>query len=267
MSWLRGWCAVLALISCQAQAVVSLAGTRLVFDGRFREATIEVSNPGDTQVLIQAWLSAPPADLHPDSGADPRADKTTPMNLPFVLTPHLAQLPAKGRQVLRVLYEGSGMPVDRESLLHLYVLEVPRRSEAKQQLSIAVRQRINVFYRPEGLAGDPADAPQTLTWQWLATNRSQLLVRNPTPFHVSLLGLAIDGTKVSAELMLGPFSHRSLTLPSPLIQRVTQATLRFNALTDYGGQREFCAAIPDSTPFSARLSTPGAHPPIGKCGP
>nr|WP_296262228.1 MULTISPECIES: molecular chaperone [unclassified Pseudomonas] len=243
---------VLATLLCHnAQAVVTLAGTRLVFDGRFAEAKIEIRNPGHTQVLIQAWLT--------DAGANEAA-----ADLPFVLTPHLAQLPPQGRQTLRVLYQGVGMPQDRESLLHLYVLEVPRRSAPSQQLNIAVRQRINVFYRPAGLEGDAAEAAQHLAWQWDSDDHQVLRVRNPTPFHVALHKLAFNQVEVAEDLMLAPFSARSLPLqPTPTIG-TGETGLSFSALTDYGGLRDFCAPAQYHTPFTARLR-PSAGSSIGKC--
>jgi P pilus assembly chaperone PapD len=253
MIWKSLLCAVMVFFSDDVQALVSLSGTRLIFDGRFREATIEVSNRGKAQVLIQAWLT------------DARNPDAASTQLPFVVTPHLAQLPALGKQALRVMYEGVGMPVDRESLLHLYVLEVPRRSEARQQLSIAVRQRINVFYRPEGLPGDPADAAQSLVWQGAALDRSTLKVRNPTPFHVVLQRIAISGVEVSEDLMLAPFAEVSLPFTNSAGARLRSGQLSFKALTDYGGQRDFCAQVEENTPFNARLRMPSAQSSIGKC--
>lgn len=254
MNWAVVVCVVAALFCAEAQAVVTLSGTRLVYEGRFREVTIDVSNPGNAAVLIQAWLS--------DAQAEP-----APENLPFVLTPHLVQLPAQGRQTLRVLYQGVGMPVDRESLLHLYVLEVPRRSEAQQQLNIAVRQRINLFYRPVGLVGDPADAAQNLLWHWQAGERGVLEVRNPTPFHVALQQLALNGVAIAEDLLLAPFSAHSLQVPQTLTAHSREGGLSFKALTDYGGQRDFCAHVSASTAFNARLHPQGANPSIGKCPP
>ncbi|RJX81538.1 molecular chaperone [Pseudomonas sp. LS-2] len=253
MIWKTVVCALVAFFSSDAVAVVSLAGTRLIFDGRFPEAAIEVGNPGSDQVLIQAWLA--------DANAPPGGKST----LPFVVTPHLAQLPAKGRQMMRVLYEGVGMPIDRESLLHLYVLEVPRRSEANQRLSIAVRQRINVFYRPKGLTGDPAQAAQMLAWHWRAAGRGTLSVRNPTPFHVVLQRLALNGIEVTEDLMIKPFSERTLPVTGSVSDQAASGSLNFKALTDYGGQREFCANVLTDTPFNARLRRPGAQSSIGKC--
>lgn len=255
MKWACLLCAASAFSSTAVEAAVSLAGTRLVFDGRFRESSIEVSNPGTTSTLIQAWLSTP--DAEPSVASD----------LPFVVTPHLAQLPAQGKQTLRLLYEGVGMPGDRESLLHLYVLEVPRRSEAPQQLSIAIRQRINVFYRPDSLPGDPADAAKNLEWQRSTKNDHALRVRNPTPFYVALQDLEFEGHKVSEYLLIEPLSERSLTWESIPSRRSAQGRLAFKALTDYGGQRDFCARAQGDQPFNARLRTPGAESPAALTAP
>ncbi|HEY0287581.1 MAG TPA: molecular chaperone [Pseudomonas sp.] len=239
------------LFSASALGAVSLAGTRLIFDGKFREVSIEASNRGDKEVLLQAWLSDDPGQV------------ATPDNLPFVVTPHLVYLRAQGKQSLRLLYEGVGMPTDRESLLYLYVMEIPRRSEAQQQLTIAVRQRINVFYRPAGLRGDPADAAQTLSWQLAEGLRGEfyLRVRNPTLFHVSLLALQLDGLQVSDHLLIKPGEAISV----PLARSLRAARLSFKALTDYGGQRSYCVELNGDQPPAAQLTTHNAHPLKGKC--
>lgn len=246
----------LALISGMTEGAVSLSGTRLVFEGRYNEATLDVINRGDSETLIQAWLQMPSTD-EGNGGKKPA-------ELPFAVTPHLARLPAQGRQTLRLLYEGLGMPGDRESLLHLYVLEIPRRSQAAQQMSIAIRQRINVFYRPVGLLGDPADAPHRLTWQRLPTGEA-LTVRNPTPYHVSLHNLRINGVDVVEYRLLNPFSDAALNLPKTDAARDGLHRLTFRALTDYGGPREYCAPFQGAESFIVPLRTPGSPSLIGKC--
>ena len=248
---------LLAMIGGMAHGAVSLSGTRLIFDGRYNEATIEVSNRSNAETLIQAWLDAPREDGQPGAA---RA-----VDLPFALTPHLVRMPAMGKQTLRLLYEGVGVPPDRESMLHLYVLEIPRRSPAGQQLSIAIRQRINVFYRPAGLAGDPAQAAQTLLWHRAPSAGATLSVRNPSPYHVSLQDLRINGTEVADYRLLPPFSDASLAL-HPLRSNLAQPqTLTFKAMTDYGGQRDYCAPFQGGQPFNVPLRTPDSHTPIGKC--
>ena len=247
----------LAVIGGMAQGAVSLSGTRLIVDGGDNEATIEVSNRRDAETLIQAWLDAPRGD---DQPADGRV-----ADLPFALTPHLVRIPATGKQTLRLLYEGIGMPQDRESMLHLFVLEIPRRSPAAQQLSVAIRQRINVFYRPAGLVGDPADAAQRLLWQRIPSADATLSVRNPTPYHVSLVDLRVNGIEIADHRLLSPFSNASLAVPVLGTKPPVPDTLSFKAMTDYGGQRGYCAPLQGGQPFTVPLRTPDSHSPIGKC--
>lgn len=210
----------------QACASVSLSGTRLVFDGHFREAAIEVINHDTREALVQAWLSLPDVDR-------------APVDLPFVVAPPLVSLPPAGRHTVRILYEGVGMPMDREALLHLYILEVPRRSTAEHALSIAVRQRINLFWRPPGLADDPALAPVKLVWQpsvQVDGGPSGLRVRNPSPYHVVLLNVRYGGRSLSEHLLLAPFGEHRFAM----WHSAPGMALAFQALTDYGGVRDYC---------------------------
>jgi P pilus assembly chaperone PapD len=215
-----------SLFGTHVLAAVSLTGTRLIFDGRYAEASLEILNRSDHEVLIQAWLSAPDnVDGSPQASA---------VDLPFVLTPHLARLEGHGKQVLRVLYQGEGMPQGAESLMHLYVLEIPRRVAGANQLSIAIRQRINVFYRPPGLTDDPAQTPQSLRW----TRTSAVLrVSNPTSFHAAIQDVRLDGVAASDYVLLAPGASHEI----PVASAVHPARLSFQALTDYGGLRSYCA--------------------------
>ncbi|NWB97972.1 molecular chaperone [Pseudomonas gingeri] len=233
------------------QAAVSLSGTRLVFDGRFREVSIEARNRGSQEVLLQAWLS--------DGGEE----SSPSANLPFVLTPPLSRLASEGRQVLRLMYEGLGMPTDRESLLHLYVLEIPRTRPGDGVLNIAIRQRINVLFRPPGLPGDPAATPQRLNWTLVrdASGVHRLRVENPTVFHAALLNIQIEEAprqrgpqRQGDDLLVPPGERRELILASSPAQH-----LQFKALTDYGGQRAYHARLAFGTPFNASLSDDTAH--------
>lgn len=238
MKRLPGWVLLGLCLTFQAQATVSLSGTRLILT-QGREASIEARNLGDQEVLLQAWLA--PADAEDD----PQQQSQAQRDLPFVVTPTLLRLPGQGRHLLRVLYQGQGMPSGRESLLHLYVLEIPRRQVGAQQLSIAVRQRINLFYRPLGLTGDPAQAATQLRW---SVQHARLKVSNPTAFHVSLLDLQLDGQPLSEYLLLAPGQHADWLAPVPAPQR-----LEFKALTDYGGQRGYCARPAQEAVVTARL--------------
>ncbi|WP_449125624.1 fimbrial biogenesis chaperone [Pseudomonas viridiflava] len=237
--------AVLSLISVCAQGALSLTGTRLIFDGRYREVSLEMRNPGQEEVLVQAWLSDP---------SDDETSSVSPRLLPFVVTPPLSRVGAGGRHDLRVLYQGAGMPDDRESLLHLSVLEIPRRESGNRQLTIAVRQRINVFYRPVGLPGDPAESTERLNWTMThnGTGMTQLQVSNPTAYHVSLESLSLEGVQVSDHLLLAPGARIELPVPARA-QRPGLRRLAFKALTDYGGLRGYCVHLNGQASSRARL--------------
>ncbi len=195
------------------------------------EVSLEVRNAGKAETLLQTWLS------------DARGGDDTPpdqrRSLPFVVTPPLSRLAVDGRQALRILYHGSGMPQDRESLMHLYVLEVPRREEGHRQLNIAVRQRINVFYRPQGLAGDPAETARVFQ---AASKAGVLKINNPTPYYASLEAVRLDGIPLERYVLLAPGGQVELTLPGR-ISSFMQHRLLYNALTDYGGRRAYCARM------------------------
>lgn len=245
MNRLQVWVLLLGLVStASALANVSLSGTRLVFDGRFRDVSIEARNRGRQEVLLQAWLEG-----HEEARAS---------HLPFVLTPPISRLPPEGRQALRLMYEGRGMPGNRESLLHLYVMEIPRTPSGEGRLSIAIRQRINVLFRPPGLTGDPAQTPQRLRWvlERDASGVPRLKVDNPTDFHAALLSLELADEHgrhpLGDDLLVPPGGRRELLLTSRALAS-RQAWLRFNAVTDYGGQRTYRARFDFGAPFSASL--------------
>ncbi|MCE6985062.1 molecular chaperone, partial [Pseudomonas frederiksbergensis] len=76
----------------------------MVFDGNHKEANVTVRN-GNQDVLIQSWVD----------------DNDTQRSVPFAVTPPLARVFAREQQLLRVLYEGTGMPADKESVVWLNV--------------------------------------------------------------------------------------------------------------------------------------------------
>lgn len=98
------------LMTHSAFASISLSSTRIIFDGAHKEANVTVRNGGQT-ILAQSWL-----DAGDTAGSAP----------PFAVTPPLARLEPNQQQLLRILYEGRGMPADKESVVWLNVQEILR---------------------------------------------------------------------------------------------------------------------------------------------
>ena len=220
------------------QAGIVLNTTRVIYHGADKEASFGVLNSGSAEILLQTWL---------ESGAA-ESDQARP---PFVVTPPLTRMPGNGRQLLRLIYAGAGLPADRESVFWLNVQEIPQTA-AENTLQIAVRQRIKVFFRPQGLKEDAQDAPQAL--QWRLSGNDALLVENPGPYHVSMIGIAArqGDTELGREdaRMIAPGETVRLALNrkagnAPL-------TLSFNSINDFGGQVAYRATLTADVRTAAR---------------
>lgn len=235
---LCGLAAGILALAClnSAQASISLSATRVIFDGKYKEASVVVRN-GNSNVLVQSWIESNSAD---DKG-----------ELPFAVTPPLAKMQANGQQLLRVLYAGgvNALPQDRESVLWLNVQEIPEAVQADAALQVAVRQRIKLFFRPAGLGGNPADAPTELQWSVeRAAGGSALLLKNPGKFHVSINSIVLDaGASITAPMMIGPGESRRF----PLKSGGADAMLKFKSVNDYGGTDDFQARLAGAMPVTA----------------
>ena len=216
-----------AFVMPASQAAVSLSGTRIVFDGEHKEASVIVSNDG-AEALIQSWL-------------DP-LDETSAAVLPFVVTPPLAKLPANRQQMLRILYEGVGVPSDRESAFWLNVQEIPQSVAGDHVLQLAVRQRIKVFYRPTGLKGDPRQAPAGLRWQIVRRGGGAVLrVQNPSAYHVTIVDADLRSAKASARIidarMVAPGA--SADVPVNVPETGNAPELAYQIINDFGGRERY----------------------------
>lgn len=221
------------------QASVTLNTTRVVFEGKHKEASLEAQNRGDNEILIQSWL---------DAGDTVAVDAGS---LPFAVTPPLSKVVAKGRQSLRILYQGSGVPSDRESVLWLNVQEIPQASTKENVLQLAVRQRIKVFYRPAGLPGSANEAPGLIQWQLHTSAQGPVLrAKNDSLYHVSLAELDLAGPDYASAMdgttMFAPGETRDI--PIKPFKNAAPIQLRFKSINDYGGQR----------PYQVQLSPTGS---------
>ncbi|MGU7840023.1 fimbrial biogenesis chaperone [Burkholderia sp. AW33-5] len=177
--------AVLAILTLllsftNAHAGVVLSGTRIVFEAKDKEATIQLTNEGKAPSLVQAWI---------DDG-NPRAS-VDDLDVPFVVTPTVFRIEPGRGQAIRIIYSGEPLPADKESLFWLNVLDVPPRAEAaegRNVLQVAFRSRIKLMYRPAGLPGKSSDAPKALKWSLVRDDKHQTLLKaeNPTPYVVNL---------------------------------------------------------------------------------
>ncbi|KRG69437.1 pilus assembly protein PapD [Stenotrophomonas terrae] len=217
------------MLSCGSHAIASvvIGGTRVIYPAQSREITVQLSNIGEAPSLVQAWI---------DSG-DPEQTAEN-ADAPFMLTPPIARVEPGRNQALRVMFAGSGLPTDRESLYWLNVLDMapsPKNGDETQNyLQVAFRSRVKLFYRPEGLPGTANEAPTKLRWSRSGT---QLHVDNPTPYYVTFAeihALSNGASKLVDDKgkMVGPEQQLSLDVGQSVEQ------VRFITINDYGGRVE-----------------------------
>lgn len=180
-----------SIFAGRSEAAVVIGGTRVVYPAQEKDVTVKFTNQGTTPTLVQFWL---------DAGDEKSTPETS--QVPFAVTPSIFRLDAGKSQAVRLVYSQEPLPTDKETLFWANMLEVPPNTENdKNQLALAFRTRIKVFFRPAGLSGDAQSAPQQLSWKLVdgeAGKGVALQVTNPTPYYVNFLQV---GLKVGDRLI------------------------------------------------------------------
>lgn len=230
-----------------ANAGVLLGGTRVILGEKDREASISTRNTGTTPFVMQTWV---------DGGEG--KNKT-----PFIVIPPLSRLDPGKENILRILRAPSNLPSDRESAFWLNVKEIPEKSAEEGVLQVAVHTRIKLLYRPAGLAGRSSEAKEQLQWAVGTDGKgvAMLKLANPTPYHISLTTLRIDGgqQEIDADMIrpFGELTYRLTALGQPQEVRVV-----FSTINDYGGEtaKEKVLVPVADKPVALRAET---VPPLG----
>ncbi|AZD67414.1 P pilus assembly protein, chaperone PapD [Pseudomonas chlororaphis] len=217
MHWLKSVCIAGCLfgITHASWAGVVVGGTRVVYDGSKKEASISVMNPEKTTpYLIQSWIE----DV--SAGGTQKA--------PFIMTPPLFRLDAGQENVLRIIRTGGTFPENKESVFWVNIKSIPasEKSDANQ-LQISVKTRIKLFFRPAGLSGSASEAYKSLKF---SRSGNQLQVNNPTPYHVSFYRVSVGKEEITDAGMVAPQSSLAWTIPAG-----ATGAASWQAINDFGG--------------------------------
>ncbi|RTP69941.1 fimbrial biogenesis chaperone, partial [Enterobacter hormaechei] len=170
--------ALLPLTLTSVSAGVIIGGTRIIFDGTKKEASIGITNPDNVPYLIQSWIDV----------QDEQSGKA-----PFIITPPLYRLDGGQKNLERIVMTGS-LPQGRESLFWLNIKAIPSASKQMNSLQIAVKTRIKLIYRPETLrASTPEEQANKLTWR---RSGNTLQVNNPTPYVINFNEITLGNKKL-----------------------------------------------------------------------
>ncbi|MFT2793750.1 molecular chaperone [Serratia sp. T13T92] len=198
-----------------AQAGVVVGGTRLIFDGAKKESSLSVNNPDKVPYLIQTWVETT------GGGAE---------KAPFMVTPPLFRLDGGQENVLRVVRAGGNLPEDKESLYWMNIKSIPsaQKTDNQNTLQIAVKTRIKLIYRPQGLKGMPEEVTEKLSWR---RSGNSLQVTNPTPYYMNFMEVKVGGQVVKDATYVAPGGTASFTLPAG----ASGGNVSWKLISDYGG--------------------------------
>lgn len=212
--WWSTIAAVLLLtFGAQVQAGIIVGGTRLIYDGGKKESSLGISNPDKVPYLIQSWVDTQEGDKS---------------KAPFIITPPLFRLDGGQDNILRVVRAGGNLPTDKESLYWLNIKSIPSAEKKENTLQIAVKTRIKLIYRPQGLSGSLDEAAKELKWQ---RSGNTVQVTNSSPYYITFFKVRVNGTLLQDATMVAPRSSAIFNLPAGS----TSGALSWEIINDYGG--------------------------------
>lgn len=214
------------------QASVVVSGTRIIYPANQHDVSVQLINIDPSPALVQSWIDS--GDSHQDPSLS---------TAPFVITPPITRIEAGKKQLLRLtMLSSSGLPIDRESVYWFNMLDIPaqkKNNADKNIMQVALRTRIKVFYRPEGLKGSPAEAATELTWRGVQTSQGfAVRATNSAAYNVSVTSVKLSsGGKTYANTLGGmvpPKSSKDFPLNGLANLPAVKSTLSYEWVNDYG---------------------------------
>ncbi|MGN2428725.1 fimbrial biogenesis chaperone [Klebsiella electrica] len=224
--YFTGLLAVVFLVG-SATAGVRPQLTRIVAYAQDRETAVDVINDSQETYMVQAWLEDLRGNDH---------------DLPLVLTPPVMKLEGKKQGKFRLVVLRGAITQDRESAYWLSLQEIPPKAGSANKLVIAVRSRLKVFVRPDGLSSAGArDAIKQIRWSLEKDgNDVWLKATNPTPYYVSFARLSVGAGKgITLEdrhRMPPPFGSERYHLPASV--NPDRVSVTWSGIHDWGGAGE-----------------------------
>ncbi|WP_186380309.1 fimbrial biogenesis chaperone [Yersinia mollaretii] len=212
-----------------ANASVVMNGSRIIYSAGEKEHTVQLTNNDNFPNAVQVWLDSGDAKSTPDTG-----------KAPFLVTPPFFRMEANAGQTLRLKYTGSGLPTNKESIFYLNFLQVPpvNKAEKNNKMLVLLRNRIKVFYRPEGITGQVDQVSSALTFS-VRQQGSNVVVtgKNPTGFFATIASGEVIGSgknlKMKSE-MIPPMSQVEWVIPNS--SAPSNPVINFRLVNDFGGQ-------------------------------
>ncbi|CNH98436.1 fimbrial biogenesis chaperone [Yersinia pekkanenii] len=231
------WLFLLTLsISHHAVAGLVAGSTRMIYRPESQERTLMLANTNDYPVVVQTWIDDGDVDSTPDQS-----------KAPFIVLPAVFKMQSGAAQGLRIINKGDDLPTDRESVYWLNLYEIPPKSrrnmDAYAQVAMAMNTQMKIFYRPNGLTPEPAEAMKKISFTLQKQNKKYVLTaHNPTPYHASFGQIQLQNRLQNfliaqeMDMMTAPFAERQYYFEQQPSSFSGEITLSYIYFDDAGNQ-------------------------------
>ena len=221
-----GICGLSLLLTAQAHAGVVMVKTRLIYPANSPSETLHLSNEDDFPYVVQVWT---------DNGDDKSTPKTA--DGPYLVSPPIFKMEPRSGQSVRLVYTGNNAPTDRESVAYVNFAQIPPSTEGENEMSVVVKHRLKVFYRPQKL---PVNVERLSEHVVFEKHNKQVTLSNQSPYFLSLSAMkAVDAKGKEVILqheMVAPYSSTVLmTRNGQKNLAIEPQKMVYNYVTDLGG--------------------------------
>lgn len=206
------WACFAMSASSISHAGVMPEQTRLIFHEGQTQRSLMLANTNPYPVVVQTWV---------DDGEGNRAPENSTSAM--IALPSVFRLQPQALQGLRIVYDGSALPKDRESVSWLNLYEIPpAKTDAPAlptRIAVAMNTQMKIFYRPAQLPSQPGSMASSLTFRIEQQAGAWVLVcHNPSPYHASFSSLRVSATgheypvAKALDMMTPPLSEKTYPL-------------------------------------------------------
>lgn len=209
-----------------ALAALALNATRYIYGGNVSALSAIANNASDTMYGAQVWVD------------NMLKTDTRPV---FIATPSFFKIKGHGKQVFRIMKMTDLMPKNKESVYWLNLQEIPPAQKGSG-ISMAIRTRVKLIYRPQSLMKGRDGAESTMTIEHLP---GQQWLVNTTPYIFAIGAILNNHDK---PVILNTVETHKLTMfmPGDKINITGNTVKAVQALNDYGTLKTYVLKSPSN---------------------
>ena len=202
------------MYSNQVWAALALDSTRYIYKGDSQSLPLTVKNDAKMEFGAQVWVE------------NIIENDTRPT---FITTPPFFIIKGEGEQLIRIMKVSDHMPKDKESIYWFNLQEIPPKQKGSG-IALAIRTRVKLLYRPEGLEAGRKGAEKNLTVEYLPGE--QWLV-NTTPYIFAVQSV-LDVNDQPLEFNHEDSQTLAMFMPGDRVRISNMSVKAVSALNDYG---------------------------------